>query len=100
MTKELKSHYKDLRNGFLVTYMVIFFLGRGLSPFGLEWFIAIPLDLIQVVIGLIGSYNWMRYKGRNPWLATFGILGPLGWLVLMLLKDKATIVETEVEEQK
>jgi len=97
MTKELKLHYKSMRNGFLVAYLIIFAIGRMASTSGLPWAIAIPLDLIQIVIGLIGSYNWMKYKGRNPWLTVLGIFGPLGWLVLMLLKDKATITETQTE---
>jgi hypothetical protein len=98
MTKELKSHYKNLRDWFILAYVVMFLIGRFISiAVSLPWSVVIPIDLIQVAVGLTGCYYWTKYKGRNPWLTVLGIFGPLGWLVLMLLKDKATITETQTE---
>lgn len=44
-----------------------------------------PLGIYLV---LQGSYWWAKEKGRSGWWCLMGLLAPIGYLVLMSLKDK------------
>ena len=41
------------------------------------------------VVGLLlwGGYNWAKYKGRDEFWAVVMALGPIGFVILMQLKD-------------
>lgn len=44
-----------------------------------------------------GSYWWAKEKGRNGWWSLMGLLAPIGYIVLMKLKNR--LVEHEVRGQ-
>jgi hypothetical protein len=49
---------------------------------------AIILWLLGIYLVLQGSYWWAKEKGRSGWWCLMGLLAPIGYLVLMSLKDK------------
>lgn len=50
------------------------------------------LYLILWIFGLFalvyGSYCWAKYKGRSGWFALLGIVAPIGFIPLAVMKDK------------
>ncbi|MBI2853308.1 MAG: hypothetical protein HYX87_00105 [Chloroflexi bacterium] len=99
MTLQEQKHLKHIRNICYWIYIVMFVAGRTAmmqqdrALVAWEWSVVIGLTAVQVAIGLYGSYNWMRAKSRNTWLTSIGILGPIGWLILIFFKEKTVIVE-------
>jgi hypothetical protein len=41
-----------------------------------------------LVLSLVGGYNWARGKARSPAFCLWGILAPIGYLGLALLRDR------------
>ncbi|MGP8078901.1 MAG: hypothetical protein ACLPVI_00110 [Dehalococcoidales bacterium] len=46
--------------------------------------------IIGVAMATIGCYLWTRDKNRASGFALWGLLAPVGYLVIMSLKDKST----------
>jgi len=49
---------------------------------------AIIMLSLGIYLILQGSYWWAKEKGRSGWWCLMGLLAPIGYLVLMSLKDK------------
>jgi len=48
----------------------------------------IILYVSAVALILRGSYCWAKYKGRSGWWALLGLVAPIGFIGLAVLKDK------------
>jgi uncharacterized BrkB/YihY/UPF0761 family membrane protein len=50
--------------------------------------VGIPLTILFAILSVAGCYYWAKYKARNKKWALLGLAAPIGWLILMFLKDK------------
>jgi hypothetical protein len=64
---------------------IIMFIGNQ-SLFYFDYWIII--FMIGLVITILGSVLWARRKNRSAIFGLFGILAPIGFIVIGLLKDK------------
>jgi uncharacterized membrane protein YhaH (DUF805 family) len=79
----------------LFLFILSRFIGAGLifpSVLGGE---SLFLTIFTIFIGLgtiycfvAGSWGWAKYKGRSGWWALLGLLAPIGFIPLALMKDK------------
>jgi hypothetical protein len=44
---------------------------------------------------IAGCYCWAKYKNRSKWFMLLGIVWWIGYIVMAILKDKSTILESE-----
>jgi len=75
--------------------VILISIGGAVAGMGAEYYdwtefdttaaVLIPLGIYLV---LQGSYWWAKEKGRSGWWCLMGLLAPIGYLVLMSLKDK------------
>jgi len=68
-----------------ISRVILAFIGDG---------VMLLLMSILFTVGLVwlavwGCYNWAKLKNRSGGWALFGILAPLGYIPLMLLKTRA-----------
>jgi hypothetical protein len=59
--------------------------------------VGIILAAISLVMIVWGSYLWVKMKNRSKWFILFGVLAPIGYIGLMLLKDKSLNVISNVQ---
>jgi len=53
--------------------------------------VAAILGLVSAAAGgsfVCACYYWAKYKNRSAWLAILGLLAPLGFIPLALMKDE------------
>lgn len=55
-----------------------------------------PLGIYMV---LHGSYFWAKEKGRSGWWCLIGLIAPIGYIVLMKLKDRRSVESKSELEQ-
>ena len=80
--------------------MGLFFVARGLliapeyDPTTALILVVLYYVLIVAAIGMeiYGCYCWAKYKGRNKWLCLLGLVAPIGFIPLALLKDKSVAI--------
>jgi hypothetical protein len=79
-----KAGYRTQRNqvwlGLAVLFLAVFL--RAVPVVG------ILLWMSAVAFLLAGSWHWAKYKGRSGWWALLGLLAPIGFIPLALMKDK------------
>jgi len=51
--------------------------------------ILILIVVIALVISITGCYFWAKGKGRSGWFSLWGVLAPIGFLGVTLLRDKS-----------
>lgn len=51
----------------------------------------LPLVIPGLVMVLVGCYLWTKLKNRSWAFALFGILAPIGYIPLAMLKDKTVV---------
>lgn len=49
---------------------------------------------------IFGSYIWAKEKGRSGWWCLMGLIAPIGYIVLMKLKDKHVLKEVAAPAQQ
>jgi len=85
-------NYKQARNigvpsGIILLILCVFF--------GKILYIFLPVWLIGVASLLFGCWGWAKYKGRSDLWALWGLLAPIGFIVLALMQK-----ETKKAKQK
>lgn len=57
---------------------------------GVSGYVALGYVLVvaAVAVYIFGAYNWAKYKGRSPWFCLWGLIAPIGLLVVVFLEDK------------
>ena len=80
-----KDSYRKARNTGVWIGIIVLFITRF---FGEVPFIGIPLWVIGIALVLWGCWNWVKYKGRSGWWTLWGIISPIGFIPLALMKDK------------
>ena len=73
----------------------------GLQVDPIYWTIHDDIAIVLLIIGLYfviqGCYWWAKEKGRSGWWCLIGFIAPIGYLVLMNLKDKRRSKEMPVK---
>jgi hypothetical protein len=85
----MKDKYKSLRNNLVWAGLIIAFVSRilvAIMPFAAAF--ALGLSCFGLVLVVIGCYFWAKYKGRNPAWTVFGVIAPIGFIPLAVLRDK------------
>jgi asparagine N-glycosylation enzyme membrane subunit Stt3 len=83
--------YRQARNvGLLIGIAILItcpFLPTNLAflPTWIAFLIFVITWLIGISCLLYGCWGWSRYKGKSNWWALWGLLGPIGFLVLALI---------------
>ena len=80
-----KDTYRRNRNTGVGAGILVLIFARLLSSILLLWVI---LWLVGLGFVLWGCWNWTKYKGRNRWWTLCGLLAPIGFIPLALMKDK------------
>ena len=90
---------------FCVIGVILLYIGAASAYIGADYYewttydtsaaILIPLGLYLTIHG---SYLWAREKGRSGWWCLIALIAPIGYLVLMSLKDKSSI-SVSIEQQ-
>jgi hypothetical protein len=74
-------------------------IGFELDP--VNWTVHDDIAMFLLFLGLYfviqGSYWWAREKGRSGWWCLMGLLAPIGYIVLMNLKDKRLLRDKDME---
>jgi asparagine N-glycosylation enzyme membrane subunit Stt3 len=78
-------NYKQARNIGVPAGIILLILCR----FSLNYlYLFIPMWLLGLAFLLFGCWGWAKYKGRSALWALFGLLAPIGFIVLALLKKE------------
>ena|ERR1035437_6374100 len=98
MTEKLLL-YKRLRNVFIWAYVVGLFIATVTIPsLNLPETVMILMFLAVLALNFIGCYFWLKVKNRSYWFLPIALFGWFGWIVLSILKNKATD-STEARKQ-
>ena len=65
--------------------VVIGWVGYYLAP---TYGLLLLALLIDLVLAVCGCYIWAKAKGHSGWFALWGILAPIGFLGVALVKSK------------
>lgn len=84
--------YKDSRDAGCWGAVVLAVIGRVILIFISNWMVVLVLSIVFSVgllwLAIWGCYNWAKLKNRSGFWALFGIIAPLGFIPLMLLRTK------------
>lgn len=104
---EQKNSYRKKRTIWVWVGLGIAFLSRMLAGASWDvasWDTAIALSYSSYFVWVLGagaliygSYCWAKYKGRHGAFALLGLLAPIGFIPLALMKDKYPVGDKESE---
>jgi uncharacterized membrane protein len=77
------SDDKSLRNGLIIFGYVLVIVARFIP----NWFYLVPA-VIGIILVIIGCYFWTKYKNISAWHTLWGIIAPVGFIPLALIKSK------------
>ncbi len=103
MTREAQRRHQTIRNYCLTAFLTLFLIGilyrlvDEIQSDAEDEFLILLL-LLQIPIALYGTYRWMKAKSRSSLLTIVGLMAPLGWLILILLKDQTVIIPGEPDQ--
>lgn len=63
-------------------------------------YFALVIMLGGYILFICGCFMYVKGKGQNGFLGLFGILGPIGLLILYILKDNSKILLKERSKRK
>ena len=88
------------RTALCIIGVILLFIATLQNSIGLEYYewtihdtafsILYPLGYYIVIQG---SYYWAREKGRSGWWCLMGLLAPIGYIVLMKLRDNGSLIK-------
>ena len=83
---EKKEEYKHRKTVWAWAATLLGVIGNIILSYGSSfgWLFSIA----GMLVAIYACWNWTKYKGREPAWALWGILYPIGYLALVLLKDK------------
>ena len=60
--------------------------------------IVLPLwgltGLVSTIISIVACIEWAKIKGLSPWWGAIGILGIIGWIIMLFVPNGATAGST------
>ena len=96
----LSSKRGGKRIALCIIGVILLFIATLQTSIGLEYygwtihntvaFILYPFGYYTVIQG---SYYWAREKSRSGWWCLLGLLAPIGYIVLMKLRDKGSLIK-------
>lgn len=95
MIDQKSKTYKDNRDIGCWGIVILGPISRIILAFIGDETIALALSIVFSVglvwLAIWGCYNWTKLKSRSGTWALFGIIAPLGFIPLMLLKPKGML---------
>ena len=80
-----KEEYRKQRNVAVWSGLGLLILSRILASI---WLLSLLIWLVGLGVVIWGSWSWAKYKGRSGWWALWGLLAPVGFIPLALMRDK------------
>jgi len=91
---------KTKRYALCIVGTILWYIGTISSYIGADFFdwttydtAAAVLMPIGLTLTLWGCYLWAKKKGRSGWWCLMGLLAPIGYIVLMNLRDDSSLIK-------
>ena len=76
-----------------ITEIILLGIGYAIVMYGALFYRY--ASIVGICITLVGCYLWTRRKNRSWAFMFWGILGPGGFIILALLKDKTVTIDQD-----
>ena len=88
----LSSKRGGKRIALCIIGVILLFIATLQTSIGLEYYEWTIHNTAAYILYTLGFY-WAREKGRNGWWCLMGLLAPIGYIVLMKLRDNSSLIK-------